>query len=132
MKQIKIVKENFEDIQAILNSANGKATAHTYSDASDIFKLASVAESEIYELVGNRSLMRGAVVKERSGDALANAYRNSRICTSVELMRRSAGWYLVDVRSVTGYRESANSQFYLTVDQDAKIIANVRSKYSII
>lgn len=131
MKQILIVEENITKIQSALDNENGKSKTHTFSSAYEIIELAESAEEKIYSLINNRKMMSGAIVHERSGESLSGSYNFLRNCTKVELIRRSAGWYLTKVEAVTAYRHALNRKIILSKAQDEKIVSTIRSNYSV-
>ncbi|MGZ6520075.1 MAG: hypothetical protein ACXVED_21030 [Bacteroidia bacterium] len=131
-KAIKIINENSALMNATLLNINGRASAHTYTRADEIIALAKQADAELYSLLENKSMMRGAKFIDRSGDGLPSAYQNSRICTHVELECVNGGdWRLVSVSAVTAYRECAKSQLILTPKQDERAISKLRDRYLI-
>ncbi|MBU2568417.1 MAG: hypothetical protein KJ725_00005 [Gammaproteobacteria bacterium] len=131
-KPIKISAENSTHINNILNEINGKATAHTYIAAYQIIELANIAENKLYQLLANKKLMSGARYTARSGKELPRAYKNSRICTHVELECRYSGdWRLVEVSSETGCYKKVNPSLVLTPEQDERAISELRKRYII-
>lgn len=119
MKPIKIVPGNSANavaIKASLDAANGKSTAHTYTDASDIWRAADAAEAQLIKMV-TKKLASGAVYTSQSGDKLPNAYQNSRKVTTIRLERRSSDWWLVAVVCHDAYKEAGKSRLTLTQTQ---------------
>lgn len=130
-KAIKISADNASKINALLDEVNGKATAHTYTDASEIIALAEVAEKKVVKLVGSQKDAVGAKAVAESGGPVANSYRNSRIGTQVVIERRPTGWFIVDARSVNLYSDGGHKmKLAFTAEQDAKAVAVLRMQYS--
>ena len=131
-KSIKINAENSSAIEAALVDANGKATAHTYTSASEIISLAELADNRLYALIKNRKMMKGAIFYDRSGDGLPNSYKNSRICTNVEIECAKGGdWRLISVSAVKAYTDCGKSLLEITPEQDDLAIKLLRKKYAI-
>lgn len=130
-KAIKVTKENEAAINSALKTANGKATGHTYTEYSSIAHIAAVAEKKLELLLGGKANWAGAVVNDRSGDELPNAYKYKRICTSVKLVRKSAGWYLDSVKAVGGYSNMVKLHITLTKAQDELAVKRVRASYTV-
>lgn len=132
IKPIKINIQNSSAIEAALVNANGKATAHTYSRASEVVSLAELADSQLYALIKNRKMMKGAIFCDRSGDGLPTSYNNSRICTNVVIeCAKSGDWRLVSVSSVKAYNDCGKSLLKITPAQDALAISLLRKRYAI-
>ena len=131
-KSIKINAENSSAIEAALVDANGKATAHTYTSASEIISLAELADSRLYALIKNKSMMKGAIFYDRSGDGLPNSYNNSRICTNIEIECAKGGdWRLNSVSAIKAYNDCGKSLLKITAQQDAIAISLLRKTYAI-
>jgi len=132
IKSIKINIENSSAIEAALLNANGRATAHTYTSASEIISLAELADNKLYTLIKNKSMMKGAIFYDRSGDSLPNSYNNSRICTNVEIeCAKSGDWRLVSVSAVKANTDCGKSLLKITPEQDALAILLLRKRYAI-
>ena len=116
MKAIKIFTGNASQIKAALEAANGKSTAHTFTDLEDVYCAADVAEAQIIKLV-SKKLASGAVYISQSGGALPNAYKHSRKVTTIRLERRSSDWWLVAVVCHDAYKEAGKSRLTLTQSQ---------------
>lgn len=72
-KPIKISTNNAIKINASLAEVNGKATAHTYTDANEIIAIAEMAEKRVVMLLGSQKDAVGAKVSSESGDPVANS-----------------------------------------------------------
>jgi hypothetical protein len=104
MKHIKIAGQNAAAIVAALAVVNKNSVAHTYTTAQQIFDLAAAAEKRLSDLHINKSDRPGAAYASTSGGAVPNAYKYSRIGTSVLLERRASGWWL-------NYRQNRSAHF---------------------
>ncbi len=131
MKSIKITAANATAIRAALASVNGRADSHTYTAFADIERVTVIAERQLEALIGGKSNWTGAIVWDRSGDGLPNAYKYSRVCTSIKLVRKSTGWFLESIAAVTAYKDAGKTTVYLTADQDALAVAKVRKQYTV-
>lgn len=130
-KAIKVTEENAAAINAALKTANGKATGHTYTEFSSIAHIAALAEKKLETLLGGKASWTGAVVNDRSGDELPNAYKYKRICTSVKIVRKSTCWVLESVKAVDGYNNMVKLHITLTKDQDEIAVKRVRASYTV-
>lgn len=131
-KAIKINAANTDAIEAVLHAANGRASGHTYTTASEILALAKQGNKELHNLLANKKLMKGATFTARSGDGLPSSYKYSRICTQISI--KCFGWddwRLISVQSVTAYRDYSHPVLTLTETQDERAIAILRCSYRI-
>ena len=130
-KAVKISEKNTPMIEAILANANGAATAHTYTSADEIIKLATLAENKVVGLLGSQKAAAGTLAFSKSGSAVLNAYRHTRTGTVVTLERRSTGWFLTDAVKCILYKEGGyDIKLRLTVEQDTQAIAVLHRQYS--
>ena len=130
MKSIKIT--DTAAIDAALLAVNGKATAHTYTHAHQVAKIADEAEAELEALGIPKKHRAGARYTAQSGSRLANAYKHGAISTCVTLTRNSTSWTVASVSQITLYPgQSPQPIFILTAAQDAIAVANFRRKYSV-
>jgi hypothetical protein len=130
MKSIKIT--DTAAITAALAEVNGKATAHTYTHAHQVAKIAEEAEAELEAFGIPKKYRAGARYAAQSGSRLANAYKHGAITTGVTLTRNSTGWTVASVSQITLYPgQSPQPILILTTAQDAIAVANFRSKYSV-
>lgn len=103
INSIKITEAHRDAIEAALMSANGKATAHTYTRYEEIDQIAERAETKIVAIVGAKSRAVGTEATSVSGAVVAAAYKHSRTATRVHLVRRATGWFLDGVRPTLVY-----------------------------
>lgn len=128
---IKITPTNASPIIALLTQANGRAEAHAYTTFTEIADLAEQAEREVLALVGGKAHAVGARYTATSGSRVAKAYKYRRNGTCVTLLRRPAGWFIVDAASVALYQQAGTSRVTLTPAQDGIAVARLRATYSI-
>lgn len=105
MKQIKIDSANAAAIKAALAAVNGNATAHAYTEFSEIEAVAKLAQKRIEALGIAKARQAGAQFEIASGEAVPSAYKYTRSGTRVCLLRRAGGWYLTDVARADVYKE---------------------------
>ena len=123
---MKINIQNASKIQSILALANGRATAHTYSTATEIIALAARAERELLGLLPKKSAP-GATYRSESGGTVASAYEYMRATTTVNMVRRGAGWYLASAVASGAWRTTHGSRLTLTAEQDAQAVCRWRT-----
>lgn len=127
MKSIKVTDNNLPKIQARLDAVNGRATEHVISEAWAIPTIIGRFELELRDLLPNRALFAGARAIYRSGQALPNAYKFSRLVTYMELERRATGWFITNLEARHEYRQAFKPRLILTAEQDAAAIAKFKS-----
>ena len=134
MKPIKIAVENTQAIEAALSAVNGRAVAHSYTTFSDVCLLAGCAEARLAALGLPKADRIGAEWHETSGSTVPNSYDrkgHSRRATAVTIVRKGAGWYLIDVRRADiGQQGGGPGRLTLTTDQDAECMRRLRASYS--
>jgi hypothetical protein len=128
MKPIKIIESNAAQIMSVLESVNGKSTAHTYTSFHDINWIVQLADKKLMSLLPKKYHV-GAVFSSVSGEAVPNAYKYKRIATSILIERRSTGWFLIDVRSTKIYKDGGRDNIMLTKNQDAEAVSIFRKQY---
>lgn len=131
MKAIKIDIKNAATIEAALAAVNGRAEAHTYTTFYEVADVAAKAEAALENLLlkGDRP---GARWSKTSGSKVANSYKNSRLATTVVLERKTAGWYLVEVHSVSVMESGGGKgRLTLTQAQDAAAKALLQKQYRV-
>ena len=130
-KLLKISFENRVEIEFALKAGNRGANEHTFQIYSEINQICVNAEKRLTELLGSKIHFPGARVSSRSGDALPNAYKYSRVVSRVELSRKATGWFLVSVNRETAYQNPGAIYYTLTAEQHSKAIALLLSYYRI-
>jgi len=131
MKPIKIAPENAPAIEAALSAVNGKASAHTFTDAVQILNLAEEAEKQLDALGLPKADRPGATFHAVSGSILPNAYAFRARATCVGLLRRGPGWYLATASEATIFPGARGRTRWLelTQAQDAKAVEVLRRGY---
>lgn len=132
MKAIKICENNSAIIKEALNLINGSAGSHTLNSFSEIENIAEKAEVRVLGLVACKQNMPGAVVVFTSGSRMPNAYKYTRIGTTVELTRKSQAWYLTKIERVQLNQRGGGSATYLTPQQGELAVQNFKSKFSVL
>jgi hypothetical protein len=128
---MKINLKNTTEIQAAINTANGRSTAHTFTSAAEILQRGEVAEQQLIDLGLIKSLRPGAVAVASSGGNVARAYKYSRITSKIKLLRCSSTWFLTEISNSETYATARGDTFVaLTVAQDAAITALFRLRYA--
>jgi hypothetical protein len=131
MKPIKIT--DTAAITAALLAVNGKATAHTYTHAHQVAKIAEEAEAELEALSIPKKHRAGARYTAQSGSRLANAYKHVALTTCVTLTRNSTSWTVASVSQITLYPgRSPRPILILTAAQDAIAVNHFRLRYYIL
>lgn len=130
--KIKINETNREAITAALAAANGKATAHTFTNASEIIAAACDAEAQITELQLNKADRAGVIANSLSGGSVPNAYKYARTITRVSLVRGGADWFLTDAKSFETFsRNAGETRITLTSAQAAAVVAKFSTRFSV-
>lgn len=132
MKAIKIEAKNKAAIESALKAVNGKSDAHAYTTMEEVVCVANDYEKKVVKLVGAKARAVGAIAYSESGGSVPDAYKYSRHGTSLKIERRSTGWFLVDVKQVEIYKDGGRDRLFLTAEQDAAAIDELRKAYSII
>jgi hypothetical protein len=130
--KIKINEKNREAINAALDHANGKATAHTFTSASSIMAAARDAEDQLTSLCIPKVRRAGASAYAMSGREVARSYDYSRIVTGARIWRGAAAWYLVSLHSCSTHDRTGGRTFVtLTAEQDVMAVAQFRRGYNV-
>jgi hypothetical protein len=127
MKMIKVTDDTA--INAALAAANGRATAHTYTKATELRTIADAAERRLESIGVPKSGRPGASVVALSGDVLPKAYKYAPRRSRITLIRRPAGWYVTDV-STGEYYGDPSVRLVLTETQDAAAVSHLRATAS--
>ena len=131
MKAIKINILNKDAIEEALLKVNGRANSHTYCCYSQIEEIVKEANDELFVLIGNKSLMKGASITSLSGGCVYNSYSYSRKLTYVKLECCKYGdWRLVDASTGAHYGDGGTSKLHLTANQDIRAIEQFRKAYT--
>ena len=126
MKPIKITSSawgfepDFARIQAALGVANGKARAHTYTDARDVIAVAQEAERKLDDLGVPKKHRPGTVARADSGSSLPKSYKGRVIYTTLTLRRAADGWTLIKVRRGECWSDQAGEYLHLVISRAAR------------
>ena len=130
---IKINETNKTAIEAALKAANGSAHTHTFTSFSSILLLTDFLDKRLNGLGISKADSVGAQGIMESGGVLPNAYKYTCFVTSVQLVRRSTGWFLKSANITTRRpAQGVRSELHLTSKQDAIAIKHLRSRYRIL
>jgi hypothetical protein len=128
--KIKIDSKNTAALEAALENANGRSTAHTFKWAFEIIGLAQQAEAQLQSLGLAKGSRSGAIATANSGGKVPNAYKYTRITTIAILQRGSSAWFLVEIGTAESFRRTAGAvHVSLTPAQDAEVTATFRSQF---
>lgn len=130
--KIKITESNRSAIDAALKESNGRATAHAFNFASDVFAVAKSAEARLDGLGIPKAARKGATAAARSGSNLPSAYKYARTVTILALTRTSTGWFLTNVSTLETFdRSEGKTRITLTAAQDEIAVENLRRGYNV-
>jgi hypothetical protein len=128
--KIKIDIKNITAIQAVLNQANGRSTAHTFTAAAEIIEAADNAERQLANLGLTKSLRAGATALATSGSGVPHAYKYQRIVCTVRLLRGSSAWFMASATTCnTWCSKAGETRVALTPSQDAAVTQLFRNSY---
>ena len=129
--KIKIDIKNITAIQAELNRANGRSTAHTFTSAAEIIERANSAELQLEHLGLPKSARAGAWALAESGMRLPGAYKYQRITGKIKMVRGSCAWFLTECTTSQTWGKSTGGTFIaLTAAQDTAAVATFRARYA--
>jgi hypothetical protein len=129
--KIKIDIKNITAIQAVLNKANGRSTAHTFTSAAEIIERAANAERQLANLGLIKLLRAGATALATSGSGVPHAYKYQRIVCTVRLLRGSSAWFLVEATTGnTWCNKAGETRVALNALQDIFAQGAFRSRYA--
>ena len=95
--KIKICEKNREKIEKALEAVNKKKISHTYTTYEEIAEISERAERKVYNLLGKKNIMKGAIFESTSGGSVPKCYKYSREATFIEMTRGSSAWFLICV-----------------------------------
>ena len=131
MKPLKITPENQTKIEETLLKVNGRAEQHAYTYYSEVEELAEVAEAKLEKLGIPKGMRPKAQWLEVSGGKVPSAYAkkaSTRKATSVSLLRKASGWFLIYASSVPIYKEGGGPGRLLLTQEQASEAIKVFSK----
>lgn len=123
--------ENIQNIQSVLDTAQGKAFADILS-ASDIIDLAHHGERAL-EVAGIPvSFRKGAIYSVTPSGPVANAYRYARTGTAIVMERRKSCWVLIAIsRNSVWPRENGRRILTMTTDQKRRALHRFMKKFDV-
>ena len=125
--KIKITDKNREKIQALPDTANGRASDHTYRDYEDLAALVTEAEGRRAHQRMSKHEATGMRLDCTSGDSVPRAYKWSRNATRVELTSCATGWCLTALDRATIYSGGGGLRTILTPTLDGVVLAKFKA-----
>jgi hypothetical protein len=131
MKALKIELSNTTAIESALHSVNGRSASHSYTTFEEVVKISERFEQRVYDILGSKKEMVGAVVRSESGSSVAKSYKGKRASTVVVLERKSTGWFLVSINRGELWNDGGREYLTLTAAQDARAVEVLRKNYAV-
>ena len=135
MKALKITPENAAAIEAALAKVNGRGSRYAiarFDGCDGVNAEAYRAERKLEALGIPKSKRAGARFEVCSGGSVAKNYPYPRNVTSLVLLRRGPGWYLVEARGHALFSDQTGyGRLSLTAGQDAAAVALFRKAYEV-
>ena len=98
--KIKLCKQNYDEIDALLLAVNGKAEEHTITDTGDIDYVVSRARRDLHEVgITGRNQQGAKITIVSSFNKMPNSYRYKRKVTMVTLYRGKDHWFVTNIQS---------------------------------
>ena len=124
--RIKVTDDNYERLEAALDSANGNSRRHT-ATAGDVQNLAARAEETLKASGLPASARVGAKVVWHGAGASALAYRYMMARTCITLIRGGKHWYMTDAKRVdVSPKRSEHYRICISAAQRDRIVAAAR------
>lgn len=127
--KIPITEENIPKLQHALDLVQGRAKQHVFT-GQDVVILSLRAEQQLLGMLP-KTAAPGAKASARSGTALPNAYKYSRIVTRIELSRGVKDWCFVGASVESAFREAGRLGLTLTPAQADLAVARFRQNFSV-
>lgn len=129
----KISIDTLDPITAHLSQVAGRATTHTYTRGDSLLACADDAERQLADLGIPQKDRVGASYDVISGPGpLPNAYKGTIRVTRATLLRRAAGWYLVEAQTIDSYPQAKRGgTLALTEEQDTIAMTLLRKRYKV-
>ena len=130
---MKINVKDIAKVQTALDAVNGRARTHTYTLATDVLRLARLADDARIRLYLTKKDALGMECRYISGDPVANAYKYGRTVTQVTLRYCRTGWFLVSCKRHDYYGTTGGDHelVVLTARNDAAAVAELRKRYTV-
>lgn len=98
--KIKLCKENYDKINALLLAVNDKAEEHTITDANEILYAVAIASHKLNQTGITGRNQQGAKITVVSGfNKMPNSCRYKRKVTVVTLYRGKEHWFVTNIQS---------------------------------
>jgi hypothetical protein len=124
--------KNNQLILNALQSANGKASGHTFEYVHQLLKLAEIAERRLEALRLPKKYRAGARFVAVSGEAVPNKYKYTRIATMVKLERGPKCWFLIAAERAEIHQSGGWRRLHITKEQDKAAVELMRVEYDVI
>ncbi len=111
-----------ELIDTELTIANGKASAHVYRTAAEIYKDFKIANRD--RIPFGKQLMIGARLTLTSGENLPNAYTYQVHRTTVTIELKSTGWFITTIKSDKSYSNSIKRESWVYPESKKEDLIN--------
>ena len=99
--KIKLCKQNYDKINALLLAVNGKAEEHTITDTGEITYVISRARRDLHEAgITGRNQQGAKITVVSSFNKMPNSCRYKRKVTMVTLYRGKDHWFVTSIRSL--------------------------------
>jgi hypothetical protein len=119
-----------EKIQATLDSVNGRAKDHTFTNADEVSKLIGWAEADALKLLGSRKSLRGLKAVIKSGAAVTSAYKYTRTGTQVTVEWTSSSARITEISRCDVWKEGG-TRLVFTQEQDTRAVQQLRKNYTV-
>lgn len=99
--KIKLCKQNYDKINALLLAVNGKAEEHTITDANEILYDVLSAKHRLEQAgITGRNQQGANLMIVSSFNKMPNSYRYKRKVTMVTLYRGKEHWFVTNIQSL--------------------------------
>lgn len=129
--KIKIIKENAEKIESALHDVNGTAKSHTLTSYAELEYVTDRLAKSLNAMGLVPSNRKGAYFLYESGSKMPNAYKNTRVGTSIRIDAIGDYFYLTSIEKITLYNQAGKSKLYLTQDQENYLIEKFKKNWSV-
>jgi hypothetical protein len=124
-KPILVHAKNKKLIEALLADANGASTKHAFTRFSEVAAVAAKAEAKLNALNLQKGLRPTAAWIELSGRKVNDAYRDTRVGTGLDLVRRTKGWCLRSAYAIPLDKDGGKDQLSINQYQADAITARL-------
>lgn len=121
--RFELIPGNRGEVDGYVRDEVGRAHAHCWDCADDIYGLAEDAQTLVRKSLGDVTRKDPPVyVTFRSGSHLPNAYRYSRQVTEATLKLEGGTWYLVHFEKTLSWAKDGTVGLHLTPEQDKRAL----------